>query len=378
MGRAGTYIDKAGYKIFIPKRLPPDPPIIFDEELVRLQEEASLALGELKGLAEVIPNPDHFITMYIRKEALLSSQIEGTQASLADVIVSETEKEYAVPTEIREVINYVKAMYYGLDRVKDLPVSLRLIKEIHEILLKDARGRKREPGEFRKIQNWIGVPGTSIEEADFVPPPVNEMNDALSNLEIYYHNNNNEPALVKCGILHAQFETIHPFMDGNGRIGRLLITFFLCEQGILEKPLLYLSYYFKKYRLEYYEKLMKIREEGDWEGWLKFFLTGVTQASTQAIETAKRILSLQEEHKKIINDNTNTPNAFHLHELLLSRPIIDINYVKDKLNVSYVTARNLVNSFEKMDMLHETSKKERYKEYTYREYLNILTEGTEL
>lgn len=376
--RAGYYAQQmGGYKAFIPKKLPPDPPITYDSKLSKLQEEASLALGELKGLAEIIPNPQFFITMYVRKEALLSSQIEGTQASLVDLIDAETKNEYAIPAEIREVRNYINALYFGLERVRELPVSLRLLKEIHGVLLKGVRGGTSNIGEFRKLQNWIGTPGMDIADADFVPPPVSEMLQALNDFELYYHSGKNEAPLIKCGLLHAQFETIHPFLDGNGRIGRLLITFFLCEQGILPNPLLYLSYYFKKNRLLYYDKLMEIRDNGDWEGWLKFFLKGIAEVSHQAVNTAKQILSLQEEHRNLIIEHLKTTNALSLHDLLLTTPIVTVRYVQDKLNVTYSTANRLVGQFEKLDFLRLREDAKRDRAFVYYDYLKIYQKGTE-
>ncbi len=376
--RAGDYVQQTGgYRAFIPRKLPPDPPIHYDNVLSGLLGEASLSLGELKGLAEIIPNPQFFITMYVRKEALLSSQIEGTQASLVDLIVAETKKDYAVPSEIREVRNYIKALHYGLNRVKELPVSLRLLKEIQGILLHDVRGGSSSTGEFRKVQNWIGTPGMDITDADFVPPPVSEMFLALNDFESYYHKAQSEPALIKCGLLHAQFETIHPFLDGNGRIGRLLITFFLCEQGVLPDPLLYLSYYFKKNRLAYYEKLTAVRNNGDWEGWLKFFLAGISEVSKQAVNTAKQILTLQEEHRNIISDNLRTTNALNLHEILLIMPIVTVKYVQDKLNVTYSTANRLVGKFHDLGLLKLREGAKRDRNYIYLDYLKILQIGTE-
>lgn len=378
MTRAGKYVQQpGGYKAFIPNNLPPDPPITYDGELSILLEEASLALGELKGLAEIIPNPNFFITMYVRKEALLSSQIEGTQASLVDLIDAETKKDYAIPAEIREVRNYIEALYFGLERVKELPVSLRLLKEIHKILLKDVRGSTRNPGEFRTVQNWIGAMGTDINDADFVPPPVPEMKQALYDFELYYHNGKNEPPLIKCGLLHAQFETIHPFQDGNGRIGRLLITFFLCEQGILPKPLLYLSYYFKKNRLRYYEMLMNVRDHGDWEGWLKFFLRGIPEVSRQAVNTAKQILTLMDQHRSMIIQRLNTTNALALYDLLLVMPIVKVRYVQDKLNVTYATANKLVGQFVDLGLLRPREDAKRDRTFVYSDYLKIHQKGTE-
>ena len=345
-GRAGRFIKQpSGYLAFIPATLPPDPPLNFDSELIRLLAEANRELGRLDGAAEYYQS-DLFVAMYVKKEAVLSSQIEGTQASLVDVLEFGAEENLAtIPEDVGEVINYVKAMNYGLQRLDDLPLSLRLIREIHAVLLKNTRGSQRNPGEFRKTQNWIGPPGCNLKTATFVPPPVPEMLKAMGDLELFMHRETELPILIKAGLTHCQFETIHPFLDGNGRIGRLLITFMLCQKGALNRPLLYLSYYFKKYRSDYYDWLMKVRNTGDWEGWLKFFLKGVIDVSKQAIDTARRIIDLQASHEALVIREANTPNALKLLALLYLRPVLSITQVKDELGISYPTASNLVNQF---------------------------------
>lgn len=373
--RAGTFVRRGSYRVFIPKPLPPDPPLVYDTELIRLSCDAHRALGKLDGLARIIPNPEHFITMYVRKEALLSSQIEGTQASMVDLVISEVKGSGAIRPDIREVMNYIRSLEYGLKRVRELPFSLRLLREIHEILLEGVRGSNRSRGQFRTIQNWVGPPGCRIEDADFIPPPVPEMNQALDNFERYYHEGIEEP-LIKCGLLHAQLETIHPFLDGNGRMGRLLITFFLREQNILERPLLYLSYYFKKYRLGYYDALMAIRTRGDWEGWLKFFLRGVIEVAEQAMSTAQRIIQLETADARKIIELTKSNNAILVHKFLLRQPVISIPAVQRELNVTYLTARNLVQRFEECGMLKEITGQRRDRLWVYDEYMKILAEGT--
>lgn len=274
--RAGRYLKQAsGYTAFVPAPLPPDPPVKIDLELSRLLSEADRALGRLDGVATVLPNPDLFVSMYVRQEAVLSSQIEGTQSTLEDVLQFEIDsKGRDFPKDIREVVNYVRAMNFGLERLKTLPLSLRLIREIHGKLLEGVRGSTRTPGEFRTKQNWIGPAGCTLSNATFVPPPVPEMQAALDNAEKFLHDNS-LPLLIQCGLAHAQFETIHPFLDGNGRVGRLLVTFLLCQKRALERPLLYLSHYLKEHRAEYYDRLMAIRNDGDWEEWLMFFVRGV-------------------------------------------------------------------------------------------------------
>ncbi|MDQ8190741.1 Fic family protein [Roseibacillus persicicus] len=264
--RAGHFVlQREGYRAFIPSPLPPEPPCEIDEETARLLSDADRALGRLDGVSSVLPSPDFFVAMYVRFEAVLSSQIEGTQSTLEDVIDYEADQQDS-PKDVEEVVNYIAAMNHGLRRLRDdeFPLSLRLITEIHEKLLADTRGSHRNPGEFRRSQNWIGPAGCNLATASYVPPPVPEMMDALGNLEQFIHQTDDLPALIHCGLVHAQFETIHPFLDGNGRVGRLLITFLLCQRDILRYPLLYLSHYFKMHRAEYYDRLTAIRRSGDW------------------------------------------------------------------------------------------------------------------
>lgn len=269
-GRAGRYVSQpTGYRAFIPSRLPPVPAVRIDGELQRQLSEADRALGRLDGSIYTLPNPDLFVYMYVRKEAVLSSQIEGTQSSLQDLLSAEAEVlDAAAPRDVDEVVNYVRAMNRGLARLEKLPVSIRLIREIHAELLQGVRGSRLTPGELRRSQNWIGPGGSSLANAAFVPPPPDEVPDALGGLETFLHEPDDLPLLVKIGLAHAQFETIHPFLDGNGRIGRLLVTFLLCERGVLHKPVLYLSHYLKAHRQEYYDRLQSVRDSGDWEaGW---------------------------------------------------------------------------------------------------------------
>src|SRR4030043_1754286 len=304
--RAGKFVTQpAGYKAFVPKPLPPSPLIQYDEELQSLLSTADRSLARLDGITTVLPNPDLFIAMYVKKEALLSSQIEGTQASLEGVLEFEADlipKENV--NEIQEVINYIKALNYGMDRLKELPMSLRLIKEIHRILLEETRGAQRNPGEFRRSQNWIGPPGATINESIFIPPPSDMVTPAMGELEKFFHKKTNIPPLVKIALIHAQVETIHPFLDGNGRVGRLLITFYLFCEGILFKPLLYLSFYLKKNRADYYDLLMKVRLKGTWEDWIKFFLNGVSEISEEAAKTAREVIRLKEELITKLYDNS--------------------------------------------------------------------------
>jgi Fic family protein len=378
--RAGKYRRQAtGYDAFIPNPLPPQPEINVDKEILTLLSKADRCLGRLDGISQILPNPDLFVAMYVKKEALLSSQIEGTQASFIDVLeVSEftdTEKE----KRVEEVVNYVRAMNYGLERLNELPLSLRLIREIHEILLKDVRGAERLPGEFRRSQNWLGPSGSTLATATYVPPPEQEMIMAMNNLEDYFYKEDALPPLIKIGLIHAQFETIHPFLDGNGRVGRLLITFWLCQQQILGKPLLYLSYYFKRNRNEYYDRLMDIRIKGDWENWLKFFLKGIAEISVEATDTAKNILTMKEDHSRIITSSFQNPtNALKLLDLLFEHPIVTVNMVKDTLNISYPTSSSLIGDFANLGILIHNPETQRNRKYTYQRYIQLLEAGTEI
>lgn len=377
--RAGNYVlHPTGYRAFVPKPLPPDPPLRIDSEMMELISRADRSLGRLDGATSTLPNPDLFVSMYVRKEAVLSSQIEGTQASLVDVLEYEAEAaRRGLPSDVAEVVNYVAAMNYGLERLSELPLSLRLIREIHEHLLAGVRGSERNPGEFRRAQNWVGPAGCTLADAAYVPPAVYEMNEALSDLERFLHGTAPMPALVKCALVHSQFETIHPFLDGNGRAGRLLITFLLCQQGILEKPLLYFSYYFKQRRAEYYDRLQAVRDAGDWEGWLQFFLRGVAEVATQATETAKRILSLQVEHRALIQSHMRTANALRIHDHLFCRPVISVAQSAALLGITFNGANRLILEMKKLGLLHELPVRQRPRLFAYAPYLDILREGTE-
>ncbi len=373
--RTGQYVRQAtGYKAFIPSPLPPDPPVQMNAELTHLLSDADRALGRLDGIATILPNPNLFVAMYVRQEAVLSSQIEGTQSTLEDVLQFEIDaKGRELPKDVEEVVNYVRAMNHGLARLKDLPLSLRLIREIHAELLKGVRVAHRTPGEFRRSQNWIGQANCTLETATFVPPPIHEMQPALDNLEKFLHNPASLPVLIHCGLAHAQFETIHPFLDGNGRVGRLLITFLLCQRGVLQRPLLYLSYYLKHHRTEYYDRLMAIRNDGDWEGWLKFFVRGVDEVSREATETARTILNLREEHRRTIATNLGgSANGMQLLDILLEQPIVTIRMVEQALKCVYVTASKLVDQFVGLGLLREITGFQRNRRYRYEPYLALF------
>ena len=380
MQRSGGYVKQpTGYRAFIPASLPPRPAIKIEGDLQNLLSRADMALARLDGVAQMLPNVDLFIAMYVKKEALLSSQIEGTQASLDDLFAYERGDKLENLNDVTEVVNYVKAMNYGLDRLQSLPMSLRLIKEIHAILLEGVRGSERLPGEFKRSQNWIGPPGCTLNEASYVPPPPHEALEAMGTLEHYFHDKERLPILVDCALIHYQFETIHPFLDGNGRMGRLLITFYLCWKEVLHKPLLYLSYYFKKNRQEYYDRLNMVRETGNYEQWVDYFLKGVMDIAGAAMDTARQILELQSKHRHLLWEKMiSSPIAVGILEQLFYTPTVSVGHIAERFNVSYQAASTLVSQLEKVQILRETTGRKRDKRYVYSDYLNILTEGTKI
>jgi len=374
--RAGHYVKQAaGYKAFIPAPLPPAPPVQFDAAMLALLSRADQALGRLDGLAQTLPNPDLFVAMYVRREAVLSSQIEGTQSTLEDVLTFELDaKGRELPKDVEEVVNYVRAMNYGLERLRTLPLSLRLVREIHAELLRGVRGGPRQPGAFRTSQNWIGPANVPLREATFVPPPVHEMHQALGDFERFLHQETDLPVLIHCGLAQAQFETIHPFLDGNGRVGRLLITFLLVHRGVLHRPLLYVSHYLKRHRSGYYDRLMAIREDGDWEGWLKFFLRGVAETAEEASATARDIVNLRERHSALVQERGLQLNGVRLLDLLFERPLVNVKLVKEHLKVAFVTASKLVEQFEGLGLLKETTGGQRNRRFCYAPYLALFEE----
>ena len=374
--RAGYYVRQpAGYKAFLPTPLPPEPPVAFDGEFLALLSKADLALGRLDGSTETLPNPDMFVFMYVRKEAVLSSQIEGTQASLLDVLEFEAQAlEEGRPGDVQEVVNYIGAMNYGLDRLRKLPLSLRLIREIHQRLLKNVRGGERTPGEFRRSQNWIGSAGGMLSTASYVPPPPHEMLEAIGALEKFLHHSPPMPDLVKIGLVHSQFETIHPFLDGNGRVGRLLIAFLLCERKILHRPLLYLSYYFKKRRTEYYDRLQAVRDHGDWEGWLKFFLRGVHEVAEEGTDTARKILRLREDHRRLIQQRlrVSAGKALSILESLYAGPIISVQHAATVAGITFPSANSILQDLVSLGLLEETTGRKRNRRFSYAPYLALF------
>lgn len=375
-GRAGHYVRQpSGYRAFMPAPLPPEPTVRLDGEIQQSLSQADRALGRLDGSIQTLPHPDLFVTMYVRKEAVLSSQIEGTQSSLQDLLAAEARIVSADrPSDVDEVINYVRAMNYGLGRLETLPVSVRLIREIHERLMEGVRGQHLTPGEPRTTQNWIGPGGCTLAEATFVPPPPHEIPHLLGDLELFLHGDSSLPLLIRIGLAHAQFETIHPFLDGNGRIGRLLITFLLCEKEVLLKPVLYLSHFFKRYRQEYYESLQAVRDSGDWEQWLVFFLRGVFEVSQEATDMARRILLLREQHRQLITDELGrvAGNGHRVLEHLYQSPIVSVATVQSLIDATYPAANNLVNQLVEHGLLHEITGQKRHRRFLYREYINLF------
>lgn len=377
--RAGRYLRQStGYRAFIPAPLPPAPPVRLEGELQALLSQADRALGRLDGSVQTLPNPDLFVFMYVRKEAVLSSQIEGTQSSLQDLLAAEADLfgGDSLPRDVDEVVNYVRAMNYGLDRLADLPVSVRLIREIHEKLMHGVRGGLLTPGELRRSQNWIGPGGCTLNEATFVPPPPEVVPETLGDLERFLHLEDTLPLLIKIGLAHVQFETIHPFLDGNGRVGRLLITFLLTERGILHKPVLYLSHYFKRHRQSYYDHLQGVRDKGDWEAWFAFFLRGVVEVADEAAKTARRILVLREEHRAAITENLGRAagNGHKVLESLYDRPIVSVAEVVQRIGTTYAAANTLVARLAKLGILVEMTGYARNRRFRYEPYVKLFTE----
>jgi cell filamentation protein, protein adenylyltransferase len=377
--RAGRYqAQPGGYRAFIPAPLPSVPPIQVRGELQSVLSRADLALGRLDGSIQTLPNPDLFVFMYVRKEAVLSSQIEGTQSSLQDLLSAEAQIFAPErPRDVDEVVNYVRAMNSGLNWLHSLPVSVRLVREIHRVLLTGGvRGSHRTPGELRRTQNWIGPDGCALHEAIFVPPPPQIVPEVLSDLERFLHGPAELPLLIKIGLAHAQFETIHPFLDGNGRIGRLLITFLLCESGVLQKPVLYLSHYFKRHRQTYYDLLQATRERGALEEWLEFFLTGVAEVSTEATDTARRILALREQHRTEIADHLGyaAGNGHRVLEYLFEHPIVSVNEVRMLIGTTYPAANQLVERLVSLGVLAEITGQVRNRRFRYDPYIALFAE----
>ncbi len=374
--RAGKVIKTdRDYSAFIPHPLPPE--IKYSTELINLLAEANRHLGNLNGVGALLPNPNLLIVPYMRREAVLSSKIEGTQTSLSDLFYFEAarreeQKVEAQKTDVLEVVNYVKAMDYGLKRLKELPICLRLMREIHAILMKDVRGRHLTPGEFRRSQNWIGPAGCTLNDASFVPPPVHEMHEVLGELEKFLHKKDDIPGLIQCALIHYQFEAVHPFLDGNGRIGRLLITLLLCEREFLAYPMLYLSAFFEKHRREYYDRLISVSQKGEWEEWINFFLRAIAVQSKDAALNSKAILNLLANYRDRIQEKRTSIYVAKLLDELFKNPYISIPRAATKLNTSFHTAKAAIEKLKKANILVEITDKQRGKIYCAKELLSLL------
>lgn len=366
-------------RAFIPKPLPPKPPLEMTDHRQRLLERATLALGRLDSVTLLLPDPELFLYAYVRREAVLSSQIEGTQSTLDQLLLFEIEEAPGVPLDdVAEVSNYVAALNHGMERLrKGFPLSNRLIREMHALLLKSGRGEEKAPGEFRRSQNWIG--GTRPGNAHFVPPPPDQVADCMASLEKYLHDEGNPyPAIIKAALAHAQFETIHPFLDGNGRMGRLLIAFILHHDQLLTQPLLYLSLYFKQHRAEYYRLLDAVRTEGDWESWLDFFLEGVEQTAANAVETSRRLVALfQRDEQAIRNAKRRAATILQVFAALKERPLLNLNQICRRTGLSFPAAAKAMEELVRMGIAQEITGKKRDRVFAYDAYLKILSEGTE-
>lgn len=349
-----------------------------DGELQNLINRAYLLLGRLDGMATTLPDIDLFVSMYVQKEAVISSQIEGTQASLIDVLQKDRKNEKIKDTE--EIVDYIKAINYAFKRLEELPLCMRLIKETHSILLSGVRGNEKSPGEFRKSQNWIGYAGCTLNTASFVPPAPGEMEKSLTDLEKYIHEDSFIPNLIKIALIHYQFETIHPFLDGNGRMGRLLIVLFLKERGLIEYPVLYLSYFFKKNRNRYYELLNNVRVKGEFEEWIKFFIKGICEISEDAISSIQKIIELKKaDIEKIRNiPKGNISNLLLIYDYLLRHPFLETEDIRRLSDLSKPTVNKLLETLIELEILELVEEKKRYKQYVYRKYVDILSEGTTL
>jgi Fic family protein len=358
-----------GYRAFVPNPLPPR--LDWDDDLVSILSKADIALGTLSGLGETLPNPHLLIYPFIRREAVLSSRIEGTQSSLSDLLLFEA-TQVEKRGDVKEVQNYVRAMEYGLKRLNDLPLSLRFIRELHGVLMAGVRGEHATPGEFRQSQNWIGSLGATLDEATFIPPPVPEMQECLNQMEKFLHAETRLPPLAEAALVHYQFEAIHPFLDGNGRIGRLLVTLLLCQRDVLGKPLLYLSAFFEQHRQEYYELLLKVSSAGAWRKWIEFFLQAVAEQSADAVTRSRRLQELLRSYTQLARDKHLPPTAGQLVELILMKPVLNAKTAQEFLKVSYPSAQKAISSLEEVGILAEITGRKRDKAYAANEILKAL------
>ena len=381
--RAGTLkkqlSGEIAYFSFYPSKLPPNPPIEVDSEIIDKLINAHRVLAILDDRATNIPNIDLFISMYVQKEALLSSQIEGTQATLEDIFNPNIDEN--INAEVDDVVNYIIAAKYAIKRLETLPLCNKLLLETHKILLSGVRGKEKNPGEFRQSQNWIGGAGSTIKTARYIPPDVLSMKESLSDLEKYMNAEAELDDLIRIALIHYQFESIHPFLDGNGRIGRLLIVLYLLEKKVIKTPSLYLSFYLKEHRIEYYDRMSAIRETGDYEQWIKFFLEGIYASGKSAIETANELIALRDKNIRKLRNEKYTKRTLEtmmkVFHYLEAHPIIDIGKTAEDLSIAYNTVSSTVNRFEKLGILHLVKKQGRNKVYSYKEYIDILKDGTE-
>ena len=379
MNRAGIYVDnltgEATYQSFKPNPLPPMPEIEMDEEIVKLLVDANKQLVKLDTASQLISNADLFISMYVRKEALISSQIEGTQCTLDDVLDPEVEANANL--DVSDVINYVKATRYALKRLERLPLCCRLIREIHEVLMENVRGQDKTPGEFRHSQNWIGPANCSLKDARYIPPNVDDMQNAMSDLDKFINENLDYDPLIRVALIHYQFETIHPFLDGNGRIGRLLILLYLMEQGLLAKPVIYISYFLKKNQVEYYDRISEVRRSGNFEQWIRFFLEAVSKAASDSLEAICQLSALHDTNiEKLPKTNRSKDNLRAVFDYIEQYPIIDIKRTAKELEVSYNTVATAVKKLVELGILQETTNAARNRVFAYEEYLEILRKDT--
>lgn len=377
--RAGEYkMNLSGdlqYKSFLPKSLQSNLAIEYDEDIVNILSKANRSLGILEGISSQVPDIDLFVSMYVRKEALLSSQIEGTQATLDDILDPDIEEN--TNRNVADVINYIRASQYGKKRLKALPISSRLLKEIHEVLMYDVRGSEKNPGEFRLSQNWIGPQGSTLKNAKYVPPNTEDMIEAISDLEKFINEDDYIDPLIKISLIHYQFETIHPFLDGNGRIGRLLITLFLMEKKVLSYETLYISYFLKRNRIEYYDRLMEVRLKGNYEQWIKFFLLAIYESSEDAIKTIQNLERLHDENfKKIEKLGRSAKTVIKVFKYLESNPIIDIKKTSIELEISYNSISNAIKQLIVLDILKQNDSVKRNRIFSYEQYLEIMRKDT--
>ena len=379
MNRSGKYIEnmtgEAMYKSFQPSALPPEPPLEIDERLLKLLVEANKQLAQLDTASQLISNIELFVSMYVRKEALMSSQIEGTQCTLEDIL--DPQLDASANADVSDVINYVKAARFALKRLETLPICSRLLRETHAVLMEGVRGQEKSPGEFRRSQNWIGPSGSTLKSARYIPPNVEDMEIAMSELEKYINENDRYDPLIQAALIHYQFETIHPFLDGNGRIGRLLILLYLMEKNLLSKPVIYVSYFLKMNQIEYYDRISEVRRNGNYEQWVVFFLEAVGSAAKDALESVRKLSTLHEKNMvRLPKSNRRRDNVRELFDYLEQHPIIEIKKTAADLEVSYNTVSAAVKKLMELGILKETTNAARNRVFAYEEYLEILKQGT--